>query len=328
MTKPLVSLVIPVYRHPEWVRKAVDSALAQTWADLEIILVDDGSPDGSGALCDEYAEKDARVRAIHQKNGGVSSARNAGLAVSKGEYFTFLDSDDALEPEHIERLVHLMEREKADLASLAMIFYLDEERIKTEVKNEEKTVVLTPREALRSVHLEDDFNGYVMNKMYRTSVWKGIRFDPEIAIHEDMLFLWQGILKCKKIVLQKRYTYHYLTHSTSAMNRSYSEQYESCIRASLSMCALMREHFPEESSVADKTLLFAVLSVANKRAAAGVLDEKSYLSLKKTASKYHSAKAFSYIVGADNRVSYQIFRFSRIGFLLWKKIVLFLRKFM
>ena len=102
--KTKISVIVPVYKAEAWLARCVDSILAQTFRDLEVILVDDGSPDGSGALCEGYAAADSRVKAIHKANGGVSSARNAGIEAASGEWVAFVDSDDWLEPDYLERL--------------------------------------------------------------------------------------------------------------------------------------------------------------------------------------------------------------------------------
>ena len=107
---PQISVIVPVYKVEPYLRRCVDSILAQTFTDFELILVDDGSPDNSGAICDEYAQKDARVHVIHQENGGLSAARNAGIdwvfAHSDSQWLTFVDSDDWVHPEYLERLYH------------------------------------------------------------------------------------------------------------------------------------------------------------------------------------------------------------------------------
>ena len=102
---PLISVIVPVYKVEQFIHRCVDSILNQTYTNLEIILVDDGSPDRCGEICDEYAEKDSRIRVIHQKNGGPSAARNAGLDICTGEYIAFVDSDDYIEPDMLQQLL-------------------------------------------------------------------------------------------------------------------------------------------------------------------------------------------------------------------------------
>ena len=112
---PCVSVIVPVYKVAAYLPRCVDSILAQTWRNLEIILVDDGSPDECGSICDVYAEKDPRIRVIHKENGGLSSARNAGLDTASGEYIGFVDSDDWIEPEMYARMLALMEKYDAKM---------------------------------------------------------------------------------------------------------------------------------------------------------------------------------------------------------------------
>ena len=114
--KPLLSIIVPVYNVENYLQKCIDSILAQTLTDFELILVDDGSPDGCPALCDAAAAKDARVRVIHQKNGGLSAARNAGLDVARGAWIGFVDSDDYIAPEMYEKLYRAVQSTGADLA--------------------------------------------------------------------------------------------------------------------------------------------------------------------------------------------------------------------
>ena len=118
-SKPLVSIIVPVYQVKDYIDECVESLLRQTYTNLEILLVDDGSTDGSGAICDEYARRDNRIRVIHQENQGLSAARNAGLDRATGEYVAFVDSDDAVLPDFIETLYDLAERYQADIAACA-----------------------------------------------------------------------------------------------------------------------------------------------------------------------------------------------------------------
>ncbi len=325
MEEKKISLIIPVYRHPDWVKDALLSAQSQTWQNLEILLIDDGSPDGCGALCDEFAAKDSRITVFHTENAGVSSARNLGLKHATGDYISFLDSDDVLEPDHLEQLARLIEETGADIASLSMIM---EEKLGANQRKEDASEVLlySQEQAVQSMHREEDFNGYVMNKLYSATCLDGVFFDTDISIHEDMLFLWDAILRSKRIVHRNIQSYHYLIHPESAMNRGFSPRFETSIDAAVKMNEKMKLHFPQSADLSAKTVLFAVLSVANKRAPAGALDKESYKRLRAIQKQYHSAGAFSFIKGVENRISYRLFAISKTLFLLWKKILLILRK--
>lgn len=114
MKRKLISIIIPVYKTEQYLKRCVDSVLNQTYQELECILVDDGSPDEAGKICDEYKKKDARIKVIHKENGGLSSARNAGLDIAKGDYIGFVDSDDFIHPQMYEMLVDVLEKQRAE----------------------------------------------------------------------------------------------------------------------------------------------------------------------------------------------------------------------
>ena len=135
---PLISVIVPVYNVAAWLPRCVDSVLTQTYQNLEILLIDDGSTDASGEICDAYAEKDPRIRVIHKKNGGLSSARNAGLDVSNGQYIGFVDSDDWIEPEMYEKMLALMECNEAQLVCAG--------RYDVDGDTGEKTIGLCPKQ--------------------------------------------------------------------------------------------------------------------------------------------------------------------------------------
>ena len=184
--KPLISIIIPVYNVETYLAEALDSVINQTYEKLEILIIDDGSTDGSGAICDEYAFKDERIRVMHQENRGLSAARNAGLNCMTGELCAFLDSDDAFESTFIEKMLAAMLHEEADLVVC-----------KYTVHQTEKKLYLTDEQARPSadsgnydrIHalraLADGIiNVAVWNKLYRRTLWQNIRF-PEGRYYED-----------------------------------------------------------------------------------------------------------------------------------------------
>lgn len=116
ITKPKISIIVPVYKAEPYLKKCIDSILNQTFKDFELILVDDGSPDRCGEICDEYALKDSRIKIIHKENGGQSSARNVGLDIAQGEYIGFVDSDDWIEPDMYKKLFKVLKNDNVDMA--------------------------------------------------------------------------------------------------------------------------------------------------------------------------------------------------------------------
>lgn len=181
----LASIIIPVYKTERYLRECVDSVLQQTYSNIEVILVDDGSPDNCPRICDEYASKDARVRVIHQDNRGLSSARNAGLGIMRGEYLFFVDSDDRVEPELVESTISLMEKKKLD-AVYFEVHLIDEKSCtigsRFHVFDELKVV---PAEEALNMILSEHIESQVWKCAYRSKYWTSIRF-PVGRIYEDI----------------------------------------------------------------------------------------------------------------------------------------------
>ena len=185
---PLVSVVVPVYKAEPWLRRGVDGVLAQTLPDFELILVDDGSPDGCGAICDEYAARDGRVRAIHQENRGVSAARNAGIGAARGRYLVFMDSDDQLSPFLLEYALRQADRFPEDF--ILWKYCTGEASLLRE--REETAVSLWRQEQIGSLYRNGWF-GAVWAMLFDRELLQGsgIRFDETLRLGEDLVFVFQ-----------------------------------------------------------------------------------------------------------------------------------------
>lgn len=190
---PELSIIVPVYKVENYLSKCVDSILAQTFTDYELILIDDGSPDRCGEICDEYASKDNRIRVIHQENKGVSAARNAGLDIAAGTYIGFVDSDDWIEPEMYEKMMaQIYGMEKIDFIACARY---------TEKLKQDDTISSICFESKKMI-LKDLFSkpsiltGSCCNKLFRKSVFKNYRFREDICIWEDLILLSEIYVNC------------------------------------------------------------------------------------------------------------------------------------
>lgn len=185
----MVSVIIPVYNVEQYLRRCIDSVLAQTYTDLEIILVDDGSPDGSGAICDEYAAKDSRIKVIHQANAGVSAARNAGMDLASGEYLAFIDSDDFIEPEMYEQMLAAAEKTGADVVECNYQYGTWENTDSGEV------YVDTGLQALKKAFFQERYgSGHSIcpcTKLMARGLFEKVRFLEGCSIAEDVLFCAQ-----------------------------------------------------------------------------------------------------------------------------------------
>lgn len=217
MNSPKISVIVPVYRVEPYLRKCLDSIVNQTYRELEIILVNDGSPDNCGAICDEYAAQDERIRVIHKPNGGVSSARNAGLAAAAGEWIGWVDPDDWIEPDFYEALLALAGRYGADILQSGMIY--DAGGTQTVQFAPERTICCAKGVQAYPETGRHQYSNSVGNKLYRAEVLEGIRFRGNFLIGEDLLFNLDALARAGAVVLDSHAGYHYIQRSESVCHR-------------------------------------------------------------------------------------------------------------
>ena len=224
-TGELVSVIVPVYQVESYLERCVESIRNQTYARLEILLVDDGSTDGSGIRCDELAALDSRIRVIHQKNAGVSAARNAGLDAARGELIAFCDADDYVEPDMYEHLAELLHQNgDADMAVCSGWYEYGEHTRKT-FEEPESEVCLFSREAIRELHRRYYLRAYVWNKLFRRGVLSDIRFSEELSFGEDYDMICRTMENCRQVVCSPQRKYHYIQRKSGTCNHGYDENY-------------------------------------------------------------------------------------------------------
>lgn len=219
MPTPTVSVVVPVYRVEKYLDKCVSSICAQTFADFELILVDDGSPDNCPALCDAWAQKDSRIRVIHQKNGGLSAARNAGIEAALGQYLLFVDSDDYIEPDMLRQLVYGAQRSGAKM-TLCNLRYEDELGIPFLYPDFSSVQdAILDRNAFWNGYYSSQSAYYVVawNKLYRRELFTSLRY-PVGKLHEDEYVLQELVDQCDNICCLGYVGYHYVQRSGSITN--------------------------------------------------------------------------------------------------------------
>lgn len=222
-----ISIIVPVYNVEKYLKKCIDSILTQTFEDFELILVDDGSPDNSGAICDQYAKKDTRVRVIHKENGGLSSARNAGIEVAQGKYLGFVDSDDYIAKDMYELLYNNIIKEDADM-SICGIYHVYEG--KEPKQNSEKYMILNRDEAMVLIFHGNQISDHAVNKLYKKSIFSELRY-PNGKYHEDS-FTIVGILdQCEKVVVDTKQKYYYYHRDDSITSQTFSEKHLEYITA-------------------------------------------------------------------------------------------------
>ena len=219
----MISVIVPVYNVERYIRQCVESILEQTYADLEIILVDDGSTDGSGSICDEYKLKDNRVVVIHKCNGGLSEARNAGLDIARGEYIGFVDSDDYIEPDMYEVLYKNCERYAADLAAARFVKFNTQGEVR---KNFTENIEVFSREEMLRLFIVGDrryeITMSVWDRLYKRELISDLRF-PVGKCYEDIVFSTKVIEKSKINVYIDRALYHYRLREDSISGEDFND---------------------------------------------------------------------------------------------------------
>ncbi|WML45812.1 glycosyltransferase [Neobacillus sp. PS3-40] len=221
-----ISIIVPIYKVESFLHKCINSILAQTFTDFELILVNDGSPDKCGSICDQYAKTDDRIKVIHKQNGGLSSARNAGIEVAKGEYISFIDGDDYIDEEMFEILYHNAIIHSSDVIVCDFEKVTeDENHQKTKCEKEYSVQHFTNIQALHQLYDPkiSDRDKWVIacNKLYKRYLFNGSKFE-EGKIFEDEFIAHKVLYDCKKITIIPEKLYYYVQRSNSIVGSPFS----------------------------------------------------------------------------------------------------------
>lgn len=218
----LVSIIIPIYKVEQYLQKCVDSVLRQTHHNLEVILVDDGSPDRCPEICDDYAKKDGRIKVIHKENGGLSDARNAGIGVATGEWISFIDSDDWVSPEFISSLLEAAVSNNADISVCAYKKVYEDGR-EVDVLAGESSKIMSGIEAMRDLFTYKKYgNVMTWNKLYKLSIFRDHNIEfPKGKIHEDNFTTYKTYYYANKIAYTDTPLVNYRQRDDSIMGQSF-----------------------------------------------------------------------------------------------------------
>ena len=214
--EPLISVIVPVYNGEAFLDQCLESIVVQDYARLEIIIVDDGSTDGTAAISDRWAERDSRVRVIHQPNGGHSAARNAGLEAMSGELMMMVDSDDVLHPDFVTVLLDLMRRHDADIAVGGYVAFEGAAPDFGRLSSEGETRLLDQQQALLAVFYQHGLTHSPWGRLFKASLFDGIRF-PLGIIYEDLAIIYPLLQHCKRVATTSRVLYGYRQHESNSM---------------------------------------------------------------------------------------------------------------
>ena len=210
-----ISIIVPIYKVENYIDKCIISITEQTYKNLEIILVDDGSPDKCPEICEKYAKKDNRIKVIHKKNGGLSDARNAGLKVATGKYIGFVDSDDYIEKDMYQVLYNNLIKTNSDISIVNLKEVKENEIIENNIKDEQNIIEYNKLEALKKL-IENKIKSYAWNKLYKKEILNDIEF-PIGRKMEDLAVMYKIFEKVNKVVYTDKIEYYYLQRKNSIL---------------------------------------------------------------------------------------------------------------
>ncbi len=222
MNQKTVSVIIPVYNTAAYLRRCLDSVVAQSYPHLEVILVDDGSTDASPAICDGYAERDSRVKVIHKANGGVSSARNAGMDMATGDYIAFADSDDFCDANVYATMAEML-NSGADIAIIGLAQEAESGEFVPYCKPG-KRLTFGRDEMIRHMLENKYYTCAAWDKMFRREAVEGIRWDESVSHNEDLLFLYEVMKGCERAEYTSEVGYYYCANEGSAVHSKFSKK--------------------------------------------------------------------------------------------------------
>lgn len=277
--KDLISVIVPIYKVEEYLCRCVDSIMRQTYKNIEIILVDDGSPDNCGAICDDYEKKDSRIKVIHQENAGLSAARNAGIRISTGKYITVVDSDDYITDDYVQVLYDAVQRTGCDIAIGSHEVIYDNGTVFDKSTGED--AVLTPKETLKRILYDDGIDLSAWAKLYDRSLFDTVEY-PVGRLFEDAATTYLLVDKANAVAVISKPIYKYMIRSNSITVQSFSPRKMDLITSTDEMCTYVTEKYPDLEKPAKRRLLYAYFSTLSQLA----MSKTAYPAEKKQMMKF------------------------------------------
>lgn len=282
----IISIIVPVYNVAPYIKRCAESLRSQTFFDIEIIFIDDGSTDGSAEICDAYALEDSRIKVIHQANAGVSSARNVGIQVAKGEFIGFVDADDFIDKKMYEELYKVMQACGADISCCDLAFF-DGEKITESGKTGEVAVLNGEQTFAKMLDTSAYLRMGVWNKLYRREIIGDIQFEVGRHMSEDLLFLIETVLEVEKVAyIQKPLYFYYRQREGAATRKKYGNYEKQRIESTQKLVDVVRNR---HGSILEEAILYKCingdLTAFNKMIAADVVDRDTIIYVKNDLKK-------------------------------------------
>lgn len=300
--KDLVSVIVPVYNVEIYLKRCVDSIINQTYSNLEIFLVDDGSTDNCGKICDEYASRDKRIKVIHKKNGGLSDARNVAIDICKGKFITFIDSDDYVSLKYIEILIYNIKKYNACISTCSYEIFSD--NLIEKIQEKQNLLVLNNEDALENMLYQLNVTTSAWGKLYSKKLFKKIRY-PKGKICEDLDTTYKLFSISKKIVLSDAKMYYYLQRKSSIINSNFSLKRMDAIDFASNMKEYIEINHPKIIKAAENRCFMEAMFIIGK---ISLKDKENVLESNKlfdVIKKYRKTVIFD----KKSRKSYKIYAF-------------------
>lgn len=315
MKNPLISVIIPVYNVETYLNSCINSILNQTYKNLEVILVDDGSTDKSPIICDEYANIDDRITVIHKRNGGLSDARNVGINIARGEYITFIDSDDLVALDMIDYLYKNLIDNNTDM-STCLHADIDKNGSIISSSEPENSIKIDggTENCMKAFLTNAKFNTVAWSKLYKLSMFSDVRY-PKGKYHEDVFTTYKLVAKCKSITVGGESKYFYRTRPNSIMTLSFKPSHMDAIEGKQQVNTYIEHNYPSLSRFSRADIVYAANLCSMRIARGGVLYKNYIEELQEIYRKYE----FDFLRGKSSIKSkvFSVLAFINLRFLLW-----------
>lgn len=285
MEQELITIVVPVYNVEKFLPKCVENIIGQSYKNLEIILVDDGSTDSCPLLCDKFQKDDERVKVIHKKNGGLSDARNKGIESATGKYLTVIDSDDYVSSDFIEYLYKLLETNSADISVCQRMNVSEEGKRLGSPKTVQDLVINGNNNCMKAFFTNEAIDTVAWGKLYKTELFNDVKY-PYGKYHEDVYTTYLLISKCNKIAIGSEAKYYYRQRSTSISKSSFQVKHLDAVDGAIQRSKFINKNYPNLSKWANAGIIYAANQCSLKMIKASCVN-KTYISfLQKQYRKY------------------------------------------
>ncbi|MDE7190344.1 MAG: glycosyltransferase [Muribaculaceae bacterium] len=301
MNRPEISIIVPVYRVESYLPACIESVLAQTFRNWELILVDDGSPDNCGAICDSYAARDSRIKVLHQSNAGVSAARNTGLEARRGSMLTFLDGDDMIAPLYLQRLLEVMKRTGCDISGCGEIMFSGTPANMPSVPRQPIEEYSGQQAYELMLYRTGRLNSSVWGKLYRSSLWDTVRYTPGLW-YEDLEVSARIFLKARNIAYTPEPLYLYRQHGGSFLHTFRAERLH-VLRAVAAVADEVAHSYPALLPAAYDRMLSANLNMVGLMAVNGYDDHDTEQTCWQTVKRLRRATLFNSKARMRNRLT-------------------------